>query len=127
MLLLSVFFPFPSLTTEQLESIYRVVSAVSSICVYADGDHEKPIALVVPNESVLEKIASENGIQTESVDELLENKKLNSIVLKEMQNTAKQYGLSGIEIIQSIVLVGEQWNPENVSDKLLSFLFFAGE
>ncbi|KAI5302140.1 long-chain fatty acid-CoA ligase [Ascosphaera pollenicola] len=98
---------------EKLESIYRVVSAVNSICVYADGDHEKPIALVVPNEHVLEKIANENGIQTESVDELLENKKLKQIILKEMQGAGKKFGLAGIELIQNIVLVAEQWNPEN--------------
>ncbi|KAI5285840.1 long-chain fatty acid-CoA ligase [Ascosphaera aggregata] len=98
---------------EKLESIYRVVSAVSNICVYADGDREKPIAIVVPNGRALEKIASGNGIQTESIEELIQNKKLKKVLLKEMQEVGRKYGLAGIEIIQSIILVGEEWNPEN--------------
>ncbi|KAI5292874.1 long-chain fatty acid-CoA ligase [Ascosphaera acerosa] len=98
---------------EKLESIYRVVSVVGNICVYADGDREKPIALVVPNGSTLEKLAADNGIQTESIDELLGNRKLKNIVLREMQAVGRKYGLAGIEIIHSIVLVDEEWTPEN--------------
>ncbi|KAI5310600.1 long-chain fatty acid-CoA ligase [Ascosphaera atra] len=98
---------------EKLESIYRLVNAVSNICVYADGDHDKPIALIVPSEQALEKLANDNGIQTESVEDLVNDKKLKNIVLKQMQDTGKQSGLSGIEILQNIVMVHEQWSAEN--------------
>jgi len=40
---------------------------------------------------------------------------MNAIVLKEMQQTGRGGGLSGIEIIEGIVLADEEWTPQNVS------------
>ena len=100
---------------EKLESTYLPCPVVGRICVYAQPDKAKPIAIVVPVESVLQKLASSNGLKEASLEEMVHDKKLNALVLKEVQNTGKQGGLAGIEIIDGIVLADEEWTPENVS------------
>lgn len=70
----------------------------------------------MPAEPALKKVAESNGIEGHGLEDLVHNKKLNGIVLKELQSTGKQGGLSGIEIIEAVVLADEEWNAANVSD-----------
>ncbi|KAI1470792.1 acetyl-CoA synthetase-like protein [Daldinia caldariorum] len=98
---------------EKLESIYRSAHIVANICVYADQSKAKPIAIIVPAEPALKKLAAENGIQGSSLEELVHDKKVNSIILKELQNTGRAGGLSGIEIIEGVALSDEEWTPHN--------------
>ncbi|OTB03341.1 hypothetical protein M426DRAFT_321912 [Hypoxylon sp. CI-4A] len=98
---------------EKLESIYRSTQVVANICVYADQSKAKPIAIIVPAEPALKKLASDNGIQGANIEELVHNKKLNGIVLRELQNAGRSGGLSGIEIIEGVALSDEEWTPQN--------------
>jgi long-chain acyl-CoA synthetase len=106
---------------EKLESVYRSSPVVGNICVYAAEDQDKPVAIIVPVEVALKKIASENGIEGDSLESLVHNEKLKSIVLKQLQSAGKAGGLRGIEIINGVVLSDEEWTPQNVS---LTTLFF---
>ena len=99
----------------QLESIYRSATIVANICVYAATDRAKPIAIIVPAEPALKSLAHGNGIEGHGIGDLVHNQKLNVIVLKELQAAGKQGGLSGIEIIDGVVMADEEWNPQNVS------------
>ena len=101
---------------EKLEAIYRSSTLVANICVYAAQDKAKPIAIIVPVEPALQKLASANGIKGESVEELVHDETLNSLVLKEIQKAGRDGGLAGIEIVDGIVLAEEEWNPQNVSE-----------
>lgn len=103
----------------QLESIYRSATVVANICVYAAGDKAKPIAIIVPAEPALKKLASANGVEGNGVEDLVHSEKLNGIVLKELQAAGRQGGLAGIEIIDGVVLADEEWTAANVS----SFFF----
>jgi long-chain acyl-CoA synthetase len=98
---------------EKLESIYRATPVVGNICVYADANKAKPIAIIVPLEPALKKIAAANGVPDGSLEELVHNRKLQSAVLKELQTVGRQGGLSGIEIIDGVVLSDEEWTPQN--------------
>ncbi|KAI1337420.1 long-chain-fatty-acid-CoA ligase 1 [Xylariaceae sp. FL0016] len=98
---------------EKLESIYRSAQVVNNICVYADQSKAKPIAIIVPAEPALKKLAAEAGISGSSLEELVQNKKLQGAVLKELQNTGRAGGLSGIEIIEGVALSDEEWTPQN--------------
>lgn len=98
---------------EKLESIYRSAPIVGNICVYADSNKTKPVAIILPLEPALKKVAASLGIEGSSVEELVHNKKLQSSVLKDLQNAGRQGGLSGIEIIDGVVLSDEEWTPEN--------------
>ena len=98
-----------------MESIYRSATVVANICVYAASDKSKPIAIIVPAEPALKKLAEENSIAGNGIEDLVHNKKLNSIVLKEMQAAGRGGGLAGIEIIDGVVMSDEEWNSANVS------------
>ncbi|KAI0014299.1 acetyl-CoA synthetase-like protein [Xylariaceae sp. FL0662B] len=98
---------------EKLESIYRSAHVVGNICVYADQSKAKPIAIIVPLEPALRKLAEGNGIQGSTVEELVHDKKLNSIVLAELQSAGRAGGLSGIEVIEGVALSDEDWTPQN--------------
>jgi len=98
---------------EKLESVYRSDGVVLNICVYADTSKAKPIAIIVPVEAELKKIAEQNGIKLEHLDELAHDDKLNTIVLKQLQTTGRGAGLKGIEIIEGVVIANEEWTPQN--------------
>jgi long-chain acyl-CoA synthetase len=100
---------------EKLESTYKTASVVGNVCVYAASDKAKPIAIVVPVEAALQKLASENGVEGGSLEELAHNKKMKEAVLKELQKTGRNLGLQGIELIEGVVLADEEWTPQNVS------------
>lgn len=102
---------------EKLESVYRSAQVVANICCFADDSKAKPIAIIVPAEPALKKLAETTGVQGSNVEELVHSKKLQAAVLKEMQATGRQGGLSGIEIIAGVVLSDEEWTPQNVSDR----------
>ncbi|KIW09998.1 hypothetical protein PV08_11774 [Exophiala spinifera] len=98
---------------EKLESAYRTAPVVGNICVFAAQDKAKPIAIIVPVEAALQKIAAANGIKGESTEEMVHDKKLNRIVLNEMLKAGRQAGLSGIELIDGLVMADEEWTPQN--------------
>ncbi|KAL2872419.1 long-chain fatty acid-CoA ligase FAA1 [Aspergillus lucknowensis] len=98
---------------EKLESVYRSSPVVGNICVYAAQDQDKPVAIIVPVELALKKIASDNGIEGDSVETLVHNSKLQALVLKQLQTAGRSSGLKGIEIINGVVLSDEEWTPQN--------------
>ncbi|KAM3076872.1 long-chain fatty acid-CoA ligase [Clarireedia jacksonii] len=98
---------------EKLESVYRAATVVANICVYADQQRTKPIALIVPAEPALKKLAEKIGVSGNSLEELVHEKKIQDAVLKELQQAGRAGGLSGIEIIDGVVLSDEEWTPQN--------------
>lgn len=100
---------------EKLESVYRACPVVGNICVYAAQDKNKPVAIVVPNEAALKDAASQAGVKASDLEDLCKDDQVNKIVLQEMQSTGKKGGLTGIEIIEGVVLSHEEWTPQNVS------------
>ncbi|KAL8698597.1 MAG: hypothetical protein Q9201_006481 [Fulgogasparrea decipioides] len=98
---------------EKLESIYRSCSLVANICVYAAGDKNKPIAIVVPVEATLKALATQNSISADTLEAPANNKQIRDLALKEIQATGKSGGLTGIEIIEGVVLAKEEWTPQN--------------
>ena len=101
---------------EKLESVYRSSPVVGNICVYAAEDQDKPIAIIVPVEAALKKIAHDHGIEGDNLETLVHNEKLKTIVLQELQAAGRAGGLKGIEIINGVVLSDDEWTPQNVSD-----------
>ncbi|KAI9865117.1 MAG: long-chain fatty acid-CoA ligase [Trichoglossum hirsutum] len=98
---------------EKLESIYRAATVVANICIYAAPDKAKPIAIIVPAEPALKNVADGNGIEGNHLEDLVHNEKLQRIVLIELQAAGKKGGLQGIEIIDGVVMVDEEWTPQN--------------
>ena len=87
-----------------------------SICIYADPNRYKPIAIVVPVEATLSKFAVAKGLASPdtSLESLVQDQKVINAVYSELLNVGKRGSLNGIELIQGLVLVPEEWSPENV-------------
>jgi len=98
---------------EKLESVYRSATVVANICVYADQQRTKPVAIIVPAEPALKKLAARIGVEGTGVEDLVHNKQIQDEVLKELQAAGRAGGLSGIEIIEGAILADEEWTPEN--------------
>lgn len=100
---------------EKLESVYRSNKYVQNICVYADQTKVKPVGIVVPNLKPLEALANSLGLikGEDTIDNILDNKKLAAAVLKDLLATGKSQGLVGIELLQGIVFFDEEWTPQN--------------
>ncbi|EUC48664.1 hypothetical protein COCMIDRAFT_23635 [Bipolaris oryzae ATCC 44560] len=98
---------------EKLESVYRSAPIVANICVYAAEDRQKPIAIIVPTEPQLKKIAAQVGVTGDHLEELVHDKKINSAVLKQLQEAGQKGGLASFEMIEGVVLADEEWTPQN--------------
>lgn len=104
---------------EKLESIYRSNSNVLNLCVYADQNRVKPIALVIPNETAVkqilkeEKVYSDSELKSKTMAHLCDDPKVNAVVLKSILMTGKSQGLKGIELLQNVVLLDDEWTPQN--------------
>lgn len=100
---------------EKLESIYRSNQYVANICVYADENQVKPVGIVVPVLPALAKLAVSLGVMKEGddVEKHIHNRRLKEAVCNDMLNTGRAQGLAGIEMLQGIVIVHDEWTPEN--------------
>lgn len=104
---------------EKLESVYRSNPVVLNLCVYADQSKVKPIAIVLPNELHFklflaeENIYLESELKTKEISHLCEDKKVQKAVLNSLLATGKAQGLKGIEFLQNVVLLDEEWTPQN--------------
>jgi len=94
---------------ERLESIYKSCNLVNNICVYADPDASKPMAIIHPHESNLRHAANTEV----SLPELCQDKKIIEMVLKDLNAVGKKAGLKGMETLQAVVLTPDEWTPEN--------------
>lgn len=96
---------------EKLESVYRANPYILNICVYADGSRTKPIAIIVPNQAHVEKLASELGV--EHHEDIAHDPKVKKAIQSQIIDTGKKAGLTGIEIILGVVIADKEWTPVN--------------
>lgn len=99
-----------------MESLYRTCNLVQNILVYADQQKSKPVAIVLPAEPALKAFAEQKGFsnKNDDLEDLVHNRKLESAVHQELLVAGKRGGLGGIELIAGVVLVPEEWTPQNV-------------
>ncbi|KAF4976719.1 hypothetical protein FZEAL_6655 [Fusarium zealandicum] len=93
---------------EKLESIYRGVHGIANVMVYADSDHSRPIAVIMPNEKALADIARDLGVDEQ---DMFTDSKVRSAVLEDLQSAGRESGLSSIEIVVAVVITHEEWTP----------------
>ena len=97
---------------EKLETVYRGSHNVANIMIHADQNKNRPIAVIMPNEKVLAEEAKKLGVDEHN---MYHDKKVNSLVLKELQTIGRRGGLSGMEIVAGVVITDEEWTPPSVS------------
>lgn len=70
----------------------------------------------MPAEPAMKELAASNSIAAPGgLKDILDNDKFQDIVLKEIQAAGRKGGLAGIELVSGVVLVHEEWTPQNVS------------
>jgi long-chain acyl-CoA synthetase len=104
---------------EKLESVHRASPLVANICVYAAPDLEKPIAIIVPAEPALRKLAADCSINDSiEFDELCKNSTLNALVLEHLRKVGRQAHFSSNELLGGVIMDNEEWTPQNVSEPM---------
>ncbi|KAK9449051.1 eukaryotic long-chain fatty acid CoA synthetase (LC-FACS) [Limtongia smithiae] len=98
---------------EKLESIYRTAAVVANVCVYADPDQVKPIAIIMPAEPAFLKLAKEKGVAAKELGHLVHDKTMQKAVLDLLLDAGRKGGLAGIELICGVVLCDEEWTAQN--------------
>jgi len=93
---------------EKLEAVYRGTHCVTNVMIHADPEHSRPIAVIMPNEKVLAEEAKKLGVDEHN---MYDDKKVNSMVLKDLQNAGRRGGLTGMEIVSGVVITDEEWTP----------------
>jgi long-subunit acyl-CoA synthetase (AMP-forming) len=75
------------------------------------------MAVVFPDERALRELSKKvgNTLPDMSLESLTQDAKLEREVFSEMLVIAKLHGLRGVELIKGVVLVAEEWTPENVN------------
>ena len=96
---------------EKLESVYRSNPYILNICVYADQNQVKPIAIIVPNPNPVEKLAKELGVETH--EDIAQDPKVSKAIQKSIIETGANSGLKGIELIAGVVISKHEWTPQN--------------
>ena len=97
---------------ERVESIYRGAQTVANVMVYADSEHARPVAVVMPNEKVLVEKAKELGVDEHNMHT---DAKIRDHVLRDLQAAARKGGLSSMETVSGVVISDEEWLPPTVS------------
>ncbi|KAH7464163.1 Acyl-CoA synthetase [Fusarium oxysporum f. sp. matthiolae] len=93
---------------EKLESVYRGTQTIINVMVHADSQHSRPIAVVMPNETVLAEKIKGLGVNEQSMHY---DPKVRSLILKDLQSTGKRSGLASMEIVSGVVITDEEWTP----------------
>lgn len=97
---------------EKLESVYKSSLVVSNICVYGNAYSNKPVALVVPVESQLRKLAASQEITDNDYENLCNNESLKKAVLDSLLAVGKKASLKPVEGLGAVHLCHEEWTCE---------------
>lgn len=98
---------------ESIESRYRNCQYVEHICAYVDSTHNEVVAVVVPKKLEVEGWAQKNGVDFSDYGLLCANPTLNAVILKSLQDTARQYKLKSFEVVKAIYITPDEWTPDN--------------
>jgi long-chain acyl-CoA synthetase len=101
---------------ERMEGVFGNSSFVDAIaggiCCCADGDMDRPVALMLLNEAVSMSWAKANGVSGD-FDTVKDSKELYTAVMADMHAQHKKSDLSHLEKIIAVSLLTEPWTPEN--------------
>lgn len=101
---------------ERMEAVYGnsvfVDAIAGGICCYADGDMDRPIALVQLSQQAAMMWANESGLRGEW-KEIKESKELYDAIMVDFFKEHKKGGLSNLEKLSGVVLLNQPWTPEN--------------
>ncbi|CAN6630008.1 long-chain-fatty-acid--CoA ligase 1 [Trichomonascus vanleenenianus] len=96
---------------EKLEAIYRSNQYVANVCIYADPNRVKPVAIIVPVEKAVHDLCNELGIDIH--EDVAHDPKIIKKVHQSVLDTGKEGGLKGVELVAGVVMSKVEWTPQN--------------
>ncbi len=109
--------PFPEyVAAEKIENVLNQSLFIGQNFVYGDSFQSALVAIVVPDEEVVEKWAKDSGDASLSgldMKTLCESEALKAVIMKEIKTYAKKNGLHGFETPKAISLEHEPFTAEN--------------
>ena len=88
---------------EKLETVFKTSSSIAEIFVHGDSYQSFLVAIVVPKLDVLKRWADAHQINC-SDDELLRNKEIKMLVLKELKEDGQKKKFTSFELIKNLYL-----------------------
>jgi long-chain acyl-CoA synthetase len=82
------------------------------VCVYGDGDMDRPVMLMQLKQEHTMIWAKKNGVEGD-FESLLKNPKVYEAVMLDMAEQHKKSDLSHLEKIVAVTLLNDPWTPEN--------------
>lgn len=98
---------------EKIENIYLRCRYVAQIFVDGNSFQRYLVGVVVPDEIVLKKWASENGLSHLDYNQLCLRDDVKAMILKELQTIGKQNKLNSMEQVKAIHLCADPFSLEN--------------
>jgi long-chain acyl-CoA synthetase len=95
---------------ENLEIKMGVSQYVARLWVYGDSFKAVLVGVVVANVEALKTWARENQIDHSDIDTLIADKRVNALILKDLENTAKSAKLKGFEFIKAVHVVAQDFD-----------------
>jgi len=97
----------------KVESLLKIHPAIENICVCGDSSKSHTVALVIPGQVFLDKLADKLGKTGVTREELCSDKE----VVEEVRMVVAKHGaeqrLAKFEIPQAVFLLAEPWTPES--------------
>lgn len=97
----------------KVESLLKTCPIIENICVYGDPSKAFCVCLVVPDRNKLTEMAEKLNLGTLSFEEMCQNARITSEVLKELTFYAKKVKLEKFEWPGALTLCPELWTPES--------------
>jgi long-chain acyl-CoA synthetase len=99
---------------EKCESIYRNSLIAQHICVFANSEKSKPIAVIHSPLSAVNNLLEQKGInKVNNLEGINDNKPALDAMLQDLLATGKKNGLKGTELVAQVVVTEEDWTSEN--------------
>ncbi|KAJ1088657.1 hypothetical protein NDU88_001813 [Pleurodeles waltl] len=95
----------------KVEAALKSLPFIDNICAYANSDQSYVLGFIAPNQKELLKLAEKNGIRG-TFEDICNNPKMETVVLKIISDGAKAASLEKFEIPLKIRLCTEVWTPE---------------
>ena len=87
---------------------------VNNICVYCNPNESKPVALILPDQFELKRLANKLNLGKDmSWESICQNEKVIKTVKDSLMEAAVAGGLKGFEIPSKFKLCSEEWNIDN--------------
>ena len=100
----------------QLESKFKNCPFASNLFVYGSSSYDRTVVILVPDEAALCKLVDELKMDPQLCHDLAQmcrNEQIIDIVTQSIAEIATRSGLSKVERPAKVILVPDQWTPEN--------------